>query len=173
MLRSFINRVLLEQERSEEQEVKEVKDLFQRWIDEYSTSYLAHRKKVSSNSWVPTQISVKELDNFIFISPSFEENNRDDLSIVTYNKENKSIYCVNTQTLVQTLAFTLPYNLSLTLAFTLTYIKKFTYYMTQEWASKISVDQFRRVMDVTKGNYAQFEALAKKLSDLNQRNANV
>jgi hypothetical protein len=159
-LRTYVKSLLLEQERNEEQEIDSIKELFQHWIDEYSVGYLAFRKKVRPDSWNITQISVKEADDFVFISPDFEERIGDDWFIVTYNKENKNVYCIKNK------AFSFALGLSLALPYS------FAYYIEQWWINKVSVDQFHRVMDVTKGNYAQFEVLVSRLSDLNKKNTN-
>jgi hypothetical protein len=163
-LRTYVKSLLLEQEereQNEEQEIKEVKELFQRWIDEYSASYLAFRKNVRANALNVTQISVRELNNFIFISLDLREHISNDWYIIIYNIENKSIYCANTKVL----ALTFARDDVLAFAFTLTFthVKTLAYYIESGLINKVSVEQFRRVMQVTKGNYAQFEVLINKI----------
>jgi 7-cyano-7-deazaguanine synthase in queuosine biosynthesis len=160
-IKAFFKALIVEQKEQEQNE--EIKELFQRWIDEYSASYLIHRKNVRSDSWSVVQMSIKKHRNFIFISLNFKERNKNDWLIIAYNRKDKSIYCVNTKAFAYNRALALPRTLALPPA----------YYVEHKWLSKLSVDQFHRVMDVTKGNYAQFEALISRLSDLNQRNANA
>jgi hypothetical protein len=180
-LRTYIKSLVLEQKqskeqvRSEEQEIDSIKDLFQQWIDEYGENYSIHRKKVYPGSWDVIQMSVKEFDNFIFISLSFKEWDNDDWFVVIYNKKNKSIYYVNTKVIARAFPYTLTPNLTYanaaTRTFTLTVT--FTHYVENGYLNKFSVGQFQRVMDITKGNYAQFEIHIERLSDLNKRNANT
>jgi hypothetical protein len=150
ILRTYVKSLLLEQEEREQSEEQEIKELFQRWIDEYSASYLIHRKKVNPDSWDVTQMSIKEYYNFTFISLNFEEYERDDWFIIAFNKEDKTICHTNIPTFVSALALAS------------------AYHVEREWSNKVSVEQFRRVMQVTKGNYAQFEVLTKRLSEKNE-----
>jgi hypothetical protein len=171
-LRTYVKTLILEQkerEQSEEQEIDSIKDLFQRWIDEYKANYLIHRKKVYANSYEITQISVKELANFIYISLSFEEHIRDDWFIILYNKEDKKIYCTNALTLADADAPALAIASVFVLGFSHALaVAALSHYIEYGWLNKISADQFQRVMDVTRGNYAQFEVLINRLSEKNK-----
>ena len=100
-LKEFIHKVLCEADDADEQKVQDIKAVFEDWIERFETEYVQIEE---DNGYTVTSLTLKENEDYIYISPDLSEWHRDDWFIIAQRKSDEHIFVADTLALALTSA---------------------------------------------------------------------